>query len=380
MDFTPLTNFLDSLPGIGIPGVDCLVYYKHRPVYRHTAGWADVKNKREMTPDTLYNIYSLTKIATSVAALQLFEQGKFIMSDPLYEYIPEFKDMMVSEPNEKGEYIPRPAKNPICIQHLLTMTAGLTYDAEMPEIKEVLEKTNGKGPTLEIAKGIAKANLAFEPGAKWNYSLCLDVLGAFIEVVSGKKLGEYIEENILKPIGMKDSGFDETPERLEKMACQYEYNSETKVATEIPKDNMFRLGTEFQSGGAGIISSPNDYILFLDALTNGGVALNGEKILSRPTIDLMRTNHLDKNQLADFNWDALIGYGYGLGVRTMINKAAGGSLSSLGEFGWSGMGGCYALIDPDRELCMFYAQHMINNLEPYTNPRLRNLLYNCLDR
>ena len=142
---------------------------------------------------------------------------------------------------------------------------------------------------------------------------------------------------------------------------------------------MFRLGSEYESGGAGLISSVDDYIKFANVLCNKGKTQKGEKILSECTIDLMRTNHLDKTSMKDFNWIQMRGYGYGLGVRTMIDKAKGGSLSSIGEFGWGGAAGTYAMIDPENEITVFYAQHMLNNQEPYVHPRIRNIVYQCLE-
>jgi CubicO group peptidase (beta-lactamase class C family) len=139
------------------------------------------------------------------------------------------------------------------------------------------------------------------------------------------------------------------------------------------------LGPNHESGGGGLFSTLKDYTAFAAAMASGGITKSGKRLLSPATIDLMRTNMLTETATRDVNWIQLDGYGYGLGVRTMIDKAVGGSNGSLGEFGWSGMAGAYLLVDPDRHLSVTYMQHMVNNLEAYVHPRLRNLTYACLE-
>lgn len=379
MDFTRLTQFLDSLPARGIPGCDCVVYFRHQPVYRHSAGYADVGEKRPIRPHTLYNLYSASKVITCTAALQLFEQGRFLMSDPLAEYLPEFRDMQVKLDDPAGRAELRPAARPIRMLDLFTMSAGLTYNLVSPSIRRLQQDSAGLAPTREVARAIADEPLIFEPGTHWNYSLCHDVLGAVIEVLSGMRFGAYLEQNLFQPVGMTETGFGCPPGQLERMASQYRFDESDRSTRKIGLDNPYVLGSAFESGGAGLVSSVEDYGLFVETLCNGGRTATGEQILCRRTIDLMRTNQLDDVRLADFNWIQMSGYGYGLGVRTLIDKAGSGSLSSPGEFGWGGAAGAYVLVDPDSEVAVFYAQHMLNSLEPYVHPRLRNLIYRCLN-
>jgi CubicO group peptidase (beta-lactamase class C family) len=158
---------------------------------------------------------------------------------------------------------------------------------------------------------------------------------------------------------------------------QYEYNDALGQA--VRKDgNGFRIGTAFESGGAGLLSTVGDYVRFLNTLTRLGTSPDGVRILSPKTVELMRTDHLSESTRGDYNWQQLAGYGYGLGVRTHVSKAGSGSLSPLGEFGWSGAAGCLAIVDPDSELTVMYAQHLLNNQEPYVHPRLKNIVYACL--
>lgn len=379
MDFTDLKVFLDKITKWRIPGADCIVYYQNKPVFRYSAGFADVEKRRPVTAGNLYYLYSATKLITCAAALQLLEKGRYLLNDPVSEYLPEFAQMNIRKVDESGHESIVKAKNPITIRELFSMTGGLSYDLDSPSIREIKKSTQGRCPTRETVKAIASEPLLFEPGTHWNYSLCHDVLGCLIEVISGEKFSDYIKEHILIPLGMKDTGFYLTEEKKSRLAAQYQFNDDTRKAEVIPKINGYRLGSEYESGGAGLISSVDDYITFANALCNGGLALNGERILSRYTVDLMRTNQLNDTMQQDFNWPHMAGYGYGLGVRTMINRAKGGSLSPFGEFGWGGAAGSYVIIDPENHLALFYAQHMLNNQEPYVHPRIRNILYHCLE-
>ncbi len=378
MNFKELEAFLEYITKWRIPGADCAIYHKNKPVFRYSAGYADVKSKKPITPDNLYYLYSTTKVITCTAALQLFEKGKFLMTDPVWEYLPEFKEMYIQKTAENGVAELVKAGKSIEIRDLFTMSAGLTYDLNTPSIKAVKKKTDNKCPTRDIVKAIAKDPLMFEPGTHWNYSLCHDVLGGLIEVVSGKKLSEYLDENIFKPLEMKDTGFYLTDEKKQRIATQYSFDDEKNIAAAIPWTNEYKFGSEYESAGAGLISSVDDYIKFANTLCNKGKSPNGERILAKRTVDLMRTNHLDETSLKDFNWIQFRGYGYGLGVRTMIDKAKGGSLGPVGEFGWGGAAGAYLLIDPENEVALFYIQHMLNNQEPYVQPRIRNIVYSSL--
>ena len=165
---------------------------------------------------------------------------------------------------------------------------------------------------------------------------------------------------------------------LEKRLAMQYLNEDAKGIRPIGAQNPYVLGPAYDSGGAGLVTTVDDYIRFADMLAMGGVGLTGERILSKATIDLMRTNHLNDAQMKDFCWIQMAGYGYGLGVRTMVDRTRG-ALSPVGEFGWGGAAGAYVLIDPDNRVTAYYAQHMLNNQEPYVHPRLRNLIYSCLE-
>lgn len=378
MDFTSLRNYLDTIPTFGAPGVDCVVMAGYDTVFRHHAGFADFEARKPMCGDELFNLYSTTKPITCAAALQLYEQGKFLLSDPLYEYMPEFRHMYVlhRSPYER-EHI-EPAASPITVRDLFTMSAGFDYDLNTPEVKKVIEETDGRAPTREIIRAYASKPLLYDPGTRWAYSLAHDVLGALIEVVSGERFGDYLRRHIFEPLGMNRTGFERTPEIESKMMAQYRYNSVTRQCDNIGVGNSYTAGSEYESGGAGLISCVEDYAKFVSMLANGGAGKNGERILGRCTIDLMRTNHLDPARIKDFTgrFGHYSGYGYGLGVRTHMNPAESGSLSPVGEFGWYGAAGAFMLADPVNKISMFYVQHALECFGgPHVHPRIKNAMY-----
>lgn len=379
MDFRRLTAFLDSLPEWRIPGVDMMVAVDGETVFRHQAGWRDREKGLPMTGDELYWIYSASKVITCAAALTLYEQGKYLMCDPISEYIPEMRNLTVRRVRPDGQTVIEPAKDKLTMRHLFTMTSGLDYDLTRPEIISVVEETDGRAPTVEIAKAIMKRPLMFEPGSHFLYSLSHDVLAAVTEVIAGMPFRDYVRKTIFEPCGMKDSAYHLTDAMMPRMAQQYRFDDATGVAEPIGPVNGYIFGSEYDSGGAGMVTSVEDYMRFARMMTRLGVADNGERILSPGTINLMRKNHLGPAQMKDFDWEQFAGYGYGLGVRTMVDYTCSGSNGPVGEFGWGGAAGAYTLIDPDNRVTAFYAQHMLNSQEPYVHPRLRNLLYACLE-
>ena len=377
MEFSRLDDFLKKITDTIVPGVDCSVYVHHKPVYRGCYGYADVAEKRPITTDTMYYLYSASKLLTCVAALQLHERGEFLMFQPVSDFIPEYRNMKIARRLLNGNVELIPATRQIRIQDLFTMTGGLSYELESPSIRRMQKETNGRCPTLETVRAIAKEPLLFEPGTHWNYSLCHDVLGALIEVISGKKFGEYLQENLFDPLGMKDTSFYLPEEKRRRMASQYAFDSKTR--TYAPKfGNAYAFGSEYESGGAGLISTVDDYMRFAEALCRFGVSAEGTRILSENSVRLMRMNHLTPATQPDFNWVHLAGYGYGLGVRTLVDPTRISTLAVDGEFGWSGAAGAYVIIDPENELTVYYAQHMLNSQEEYIHPRLRNIIYACL--
>lgn len=386
MNFKPMKDLMDRLTAWRIPGNAVKVCVDNKEVFSCASGYSNLEKGIKMTGDELVNIYSCSKVATVTAALQLYEKGYFLLDDPLYDFIPEFKDMYL----ENGDK----TKNPITLRHLFTMTSGLKYNTDTPAFDKARKLTDGKMDTLTVIKCLAEEPISFEPGERWQYSLSHDVLAGVVEVVSGKRFADYVTENIFLPLDMRES-FYHNEGVLDRMAEQYslvnsdeadlvkrqssgENKSDGNVVN-VGKEVSLIFGPEYDSGGAGITTSVSDYSKFVSALANSGVGQTGERILAASTIELLKTNQLDNEQIKYFNWSQLKGYGYGLGVRTLIDKAASGSTGSLGEFGWGGAAGATVLVDTDNRVSMFYSHHMTNPQEEYYQPRIRNVLYTCLN-
>ncbi|WP_340401957.1 serine hydrolase domain-containing protein [Paenibacillus sp. FSL H8-0079] len=377
MDFKPLASFIDRITSWRIPWAEVLVMHQNDIVFHYRNGYANLEEKTPIGDGAIFNLYSMTKIMTCVAGLQLVEKGEMLLSDPLSDYLPEYAEMTVKKAMANGEIRLEKATRAITVRDLFTMTAGFSYDVGCPSIQEAVKSTDGTLSTRDFAKALAKEPLLFEPGTHWNYSMCHDVLGALVEVVSGKRFGAYLRDEITGPLGMNDTAFNLNDEQQTRLIPQYAYNDELEKAVRMD-GNGFRVGTELESGGAGLLSTVSDYARFLNALTGRGTSPEGVRILSQASVELMRTDHLNEMTRGDYSWDHMYGYGYGLGVRTHISKAGSGSLSPIGEFGWSGAAGCMAIIDPDSELTVMYAQHLLNSQEPYVQRRLRNVVYSCL--
>lgn len=375
MNQTELTDFMNSLEQFGIPGCDCVVYHNHKSVFRHMAGYANKEKTKPITSDTTYWMYSATKPVTCTAVMQLVEKGGIGLDEPVYTYLPEYQDMKV-----KSDWGVKPARNPMTIRHLLSMQSGLNYNIGAPSIRQVLRDTNGQASTRELVAALAREPLDFEPGTHFQYSFSHDVLAAVIETVSNKLFDQYLEEYILRPLGMSSTGFELTPERQAGMSDQFRYNVLSRTAKPISAENEFVLSPNYKSGGAGLISTVDDFILYLSAMCNGGIGVNGNRILTEKSIELMGTDQLAAQSRKDYLIFDRPGYSYGLGVRVLVDKETSGAKSPLGEFGWDGAAGASAVIDPVNHLAIFYAQHVRACDYAYEtiHPKIRDLTYKML--
>ena len=394
MDFSNLKNCLDGfLEKYHVPGLDCIVCQNHQELFRYTPGYREVEKKTPMNGEELYLIFSMTKMLTCTCVLQLLEKEMFALDDPISLYLPEFATMRIATEEDgghgsdvftgktSGETVRLNengfAKNPITVRTLLNMSAGLNYDLKAEGILRSLKE--GKTSTREIVRALAETTLAFEPGTSFRYSLCHDVLGALIEIWSGQKFSDYLREHLLEPLGMKNTffGIPEDKERLSKMMPRYAYNAEGIPVLQ-PLECVYSLEGEYESGGAGLTSCPEDYALFLDALACGGIGKTGNKILSPESIALMKENHLTEKGQKTFEEMGRQGYSYGFGVRTHIVPELSGSSSPVGEFGWDGAAGGFSMVDTEKQLSLTYFQE-VHGWKVEFQTELLNALYSCFD-
>ena len=361
MNTHSLNALLYSIPDTIVPEFDCTVHVKSQSVFRYRKGFTD---------SSMFWLYSCTKVFTCTAILKLIEEGKIGLYDNLCSYFPEFSDMNVREGNSV-----RISEKKIRIYDLLRMCSGFDYDLNDPSIESIIR--SGK-PAGESIKYLSKKNLLFEPDTDFRYGLSHDILGAVIEKVTGKTLGQYLNETFFSPLGMKHSGFD--PEAIpdKVMQKQYYYNEASESLTDYgPFTNEFRFHKGYHSGGAGLVSTMEDVCTFADFLANGGTDKSGKQLLRPESIRLMSTASLTPNELQSFHndWDYYKNYSYGLGVRTYMENTSG-ERGCPGEFGWNGASGSFLLIDPMHELTLFFAMHVRNC--SWVCDKLYNQLRNCL--
>ena len=338
--FENLNRICDICLKSGLHGYDLVVYKDGECIYRKFDGLSDIENNIPMNGKEKYNIYSCSKPITCTAALQLWEKGKFSLEDKLCDYMPEFAEMTV-----KTKDGIKKAQKPILIKHLFEMTAGFSYDVSSPSLMKCREETNGKCPTREAMKYLAKEPLLFEPGERWEYSLCHDVLAALVEVVSGERFELYVKKNIFDKLGMKDSTFILSDSELDTITPQYRYVDGTHK--NVGKNIVaYKIGSEYASGGAGCISTVDDYIKFLEGLRTG-------VLLKTETVKLMTTPRLNEQQRKTFWSDE--NYGYGLGVR--CDKGVEG----YSDFGWGGAAGAFLAIDEKTGLSLYFGTHLLSS-------------------
>ncbi len=368
MNFEKLCYFLDHEGNT--PYSETYVMQDHKTIFHYRTGYDDPVAGARCKPNGFYHIYSCTKPLTVTAAMQLFERGDFVMATPVSEFLPEYAELTVRDA-ESGEL--RRAARPLTMGHLFTMTSGLTYDLAIEGKDELVASLGEASPTVPLMRLLAKRPLLFDPGTRFQYGLSHDVLGAVIEVITGQRLGDYLKSEILAPLGMHETGFTLPSGGEARCVTPLEYHAADKTYKVLPFQNRFALTKGYESGGAGIISTPNDYRLLADALASGGVGASGERILSPAAIAMLHQPCV----ATDVPYLNQNGYLYGYGVRTMQNPALG--LSPVGEFGWDGACGCVFLADTKNRLSLFHARYCSPAQNDLVTPRIRNALYSCLN-
>lgn len=314
-----------------------------------TYGYRDVEKQLPMERDTICRVYSMSKIITCAATLVLLEDGKFNLDDPVAKYLPELKEMKVWTGGTQDAPQTEALKRPITIKHLLTHTSGLMYDFmgndDLTKLWSAADLWTGPGLTNFTAK-LAKLPLKHQPGDAYTYGVNQDVLGVLIERVSGKRFGAFLEERIFAPLGMKDTGFDVPPDKMNRLAKTYKLADGKFVEDKPIVETWPEAGRGIEAGGAGIFSTAGDFARFAQMLCNGGT-LDGQRILGRKTIELMTANHmvtLPNGQAATRQ------KGFGLGVEVTTDLGQLSMPSSIGQFGWYGAATTYCQIDPKEKL------------------------------
>ncbi len=378
----------------GAIGTVCIAYKDNKEIYRGVFGKDNMTDVKPIKDSSIFKLFSMTKPITSLATMIMLERGLLKLEDPVEKFLPGFKNQKVLQ----ADGTLRPANNKATIKSLLSMTAGIEYPNDVTKAGLLLgEKLfwpmESKYPyemipTVELMNRVGEFPLLYEPDTKWNYSLCADVLGAIIEIVSGVSYGTFLEENIFKPLGMKDTGFYVPEEKYDRLVTMHDYVDGKYV----PWDNPF-LGTMsrkykplFESGGAGLTATPDDYAKFALTLANEGTlpaeySPTGKPvtIISKDTAMFMRTAQLNDSQRETANWYSLEGYNYGNLMRVLDDPVKAGLKGpAIGEFGWDGWAGTYVSIDPVNNVVFMYFINVTNGNREWQMKVLKNALYECL--
>jgi CubicO group peptidase (beta-lactamase class C family) len=361
-----------------------------------SCGQRDIEAGLPVEADTIWRIYSMTKPVTSVAAMMLFEEGGFELTDPVHQYIPAFRDVRVFAGGSDVNYKTVPATEPMRIWHLLSHTSGLTYGFMRNHPVDAIYRASGfewgspRGADLAaICDIFASLPLLFQPGSEWSYSVATDVLGRVVEVVSGQRLDEFFGERILRPLGMTDTAFWVQPEDTSRLAALYNRSQEDGSLARL--DSMGKAALRepaYLSGGGGLMSTAADYHRFTEMLLHRPDSpageLDGVRLLSPRTVAYMASNHLPGGaDLATFGRPLyaetnFAGVGFGLGFAVVIDPTATKTLGSAGEFHWGGAASTAFWVDPAEQLTVaFFTQFMPSSAYPI-RPQLRQLVYQAL--
>jgi CubicO group peptidase (beta-lactamase class C family) len=361
-----------------------LIVKDNQIVYYQGKGLADAASKKPMPADAIFRIMSQTKAITSLGILQLFEQGKLGLDQNISDFIPEFKNPTVVKEYNPADtsYTTIPANREITFRDLLTHTSGIDYAAigsdKMTAIYAKAGIPSGLGTInlslLSAMKALGTLPLVHQPGEKWTYGLNSDLLGCLIEIISGKSLEAYCNENIFQPLGMNDTYFNVPASKANRLATVYTENDQHTI---IPWSPTFRnlhpthplIQKSFFSGGAGLSSTAYDYAVFLQMLLNRG-SYNGKQIIGRRTAELMISPQLDDKMFGNDN--------FGLGFSINSEKSANLNMRSEGTFSWGGYYGTSYWADPKEKLiCLIMTQHSPNSHGDYFR-KIETVIYGSL--
>ncbi len=368
-----------------LPGALTLVARRGEIAYLHAQGLMDAERAKPVQRDTLFRVYSMTKPITSIALMQLYEQGRFLLDDPVHKYIPSWKNLQVYKAGIHPHFMTTPPARSMTIRDLLTHQSGLTYGfmnrTNVDAAYRALRLDGGSGLTLErLIDELSRLPLEFSPGTAWNYSVSTDVCGYLVQLIAGMTLEDYFQQHIFNPLGMSDTHFVVPQEKIERFAACYQYMpGDSFSLQDDPADSHFTKPHGYLSGGGGLVSCIDDYYRFVQALANGG-ELEGSRIIGRKTLGFMRMNHLPGNQdlptvsVGSFSETPYEGTGFGLGFSVKTDVAKSQTIGSVGEYGWGGMASTNFFIDPVEDLMMIFMTQLIPSSSYQVRQELRAII------
>lgn len=352
------------------------------------SGYANVEEKIPVQRDGIYRLFSMSKPITGAAMMILVERGIVDLADPVSKYLPGFSNQTACTKDGKTEKVWRD----VTVQDLLCMTSGLTYNGEDENgrktdalieqvIKGLSKKEGGTFTTVDFANELGKIPLHYQPGKSWSYGTSADVTGAVIEVASQMRFGKFLQKELFEPLGMKDTGFFVPKEKRARFANAYECQEGKSpvlfTGIHLGIQNTMEFPPAFESGGAGLVSTIDDYAKFAQMLLNKG-SFNGKQILREKTVEFFTSHVLDEAQQKGFDeWIGLEGFTYGNLMRVMKEPGRAVTLSSKGEYGWDGWLGCYFANVPKENLTiLLMTQKKDAGTFPMTR-KLRNIIFSA---
>jgi CubicO group peptidase (beta-lactamase class C family) len=371
-----------------LAGMELMVNRRGHTAFHRCHGKRDLARNTDATPDTIYRIYSMTKPMTAVAAMMLYEEGRFQLDDPITRYLPEFAGLRVFTGGGYGAVMTEPAVRDITIRDLLTHTAGLTYGFMQATPVDAIyraQKIELPGSTdslADVMARLAKAPLIAQPGAEWNYSIASDVVGHLVAVISGRPFDDFLRERVIAPLGMADTDFFVPSAKVGRFAANYEKGPDGKPRLiDDPETSRFLKAPMAPSGGGGLVGTARDYMRFAQMLLDKG-AHGSERLLGRKTVELMTMNHLNGDMAAmgqpRFAESNYYGIGFGLGFSVVLDPAKAQIVGSAGEYAWGGMASTAFFVDPAEDLAVVMMTQLVPSSTYPIRRELRVLTYQAI--
>jgi CubicO group peptidase (beta-lactamase class C family) len=369
-----------QVSGGRLAGIEVMINRRGHTMFHRCHGKRDLSRNVDATPETIYRIYSMTKPLTAVAAMMLYEEGRFQLDDPISRHLPEFAGQRVFTGGGYGAVATEPAVRDITFRDLLTHTSGLTYGFMQATPVDAIYRTQklelpgSEEPLDAIMARLARVPLVAQPGAEWNYSISSDVLGHLVAVISGQSFEHFLRERILRPLGMADTDFFVPSDKVDRFAANYEKGPDGRPRLlEAPEASRFLKPPKSPSGGGGLVGTARDYMRFCQMLLERGV-FGSERLLGKKTVELMTMNHLNGDMAAmgqpRFAESNYHGIGFGLGFSVMLDPARAQIVGSPGEFAWGGMASTAFFVDPQEDM----AAVMMTQLTPSSTYPIRREL------
>ncbi|CAN5380379.1 serine hydrolase domain-containing protein [soil metagenome] len=377
-----------------IAGAQIAVSRHGHQAYLKSFGSMDLERNKPMMDDAIFRIYSMTKPITSIALMTLYEKGYFQLNDPVSRYVPSWKTHRVWVSGEGEDMVTEAPKRPVSFKDVLSHTGGFTYGGGLPGVGDqhpvdkiyrgLKIRSAGSGDSMmAFLDKLGQVPLLYQPGERWMYSLATDICGALVEVISGKPFAQYLQEEIFGPLGMKDTSFFVTPDKIDRFCANYQRGPDKKLKViDDPATSAFASEPGFKSGGGGLTGTTADYMRFCEMLRRGG-ELDGHRVIGPRTLEMMHMNHLaggkDLTQMAigGFSETANEGVGFGLGFASTMSQTQTASLGT-GDYYWGGAASTIFWVDPKEDLSVVFMTQLMPSGTFNFRGQLKSLIYSAI--